>query len=164
MKPDRILSLLTVLLVAMTASLTSLRAADLSSKYDWNAVRVGAGGYVTGLVLHPLDPNVRYCRTDVGNAYRWDTSLNEWVPMLVRNANGSGLPADVTAVPGCTGCTSVAVDPNNVNVVLLAFPVRRSNDLSATYPTVNENIYRSTDGGRNFVKGNLSVTGSPNGN
>lgn len=139
------------------------RAVDVSGAYVWNSVRIGAGGYVTGFVTHPLDANVRYCRTDVGNAYRWDNTLGEWVPMIVRNADGTGLPADVAAVPGSTGCSSVAVDPSNVNVVLMAFPVKRSADMNTTYPSRQENVYRSTDGGRNFTKGNLAVVGDPNG-
>ncbi|MEZ0217178.1 MAG: WD40/YVTN/BNR-like repeat-containing protein [Rariglobus sp.] len=149
--------------VAMVCT-AGTRAADLSATYAWNSVRIGAGGYVTGFVTHPLNANVRYCRTDVGNAYRWDAVTSEWIPMIVRNADGTGLPADVAAVPGSTGCSSVAVDPANVNVVLMAFPVRRSADMNTTYPSLQENIYRSTDGGVTFTKGNLNVAGYPNGN
>ncbi|MFA6286387.1 MAG: hypothetical protein WC661_03315 [Opitutaceae bacterium] len=144
--------------------LTDVRAADVSATYAWNSVRIGAGGFVTGFVTHPLNANVRYCRTDVGNAYRWDATNSEWIPMIVRNADGTGLPADVTAVPGRTGCSSVAVDPSNVNVVLMALPVNRSADLGSAYPSLLENIYRSTDGGQTFTKGNLNVAGAPNGN
>lgn len=139
------------------------KAADLNSTYQWNPVRIGAGGFVTGFVSHPLDPDIRYCRTDVGNAYRWDNTAQEWMPMIVRNADGTGLPADVAAVPGITGCSSIAVDPSNTNIVLMAFPVRRSDDLKATFPSLYENVYRSTDGGRTFTKGNLAVIGAPNG-
>lgn len=149
--------------VALTG-LAGVRAADVSATYIWDSVRIGAGGLVTGFVTHPLDANVRYCRTDVGNAYRWDATANQWVPMMVRNADGSGLPAAVTAVPSKMGVTSVAIDPSNVNVVLLAFPVSRSGDLSATYPSLGDNVYRSVDDGRNFTAGNLNVPGSPNGN
>lgn len=158
-----IVRLMAVFAVLAMGGTTWLHAADLSSTYAWNSVRIGAGGYVTGFVTHPLNANVRYCRTDVGNAYRWDNTLGEWIPMIVRNADGTGLPADVSAVPGRTGCSSVAVDPSNVNVVLIAFPVSRSADLGSAYPSLLENIYRSTDGGVTFTKGNLAVVGDPNG-
>jgi hypothetical protein len=158
-----VVRLLVVFAVLAMGGIHELHAADLSSSYAWNSVRIGAGGYVTGFVTHPLNANVRYCRTDVGNAYRWDNTLGEWMPMIVRNADGTGLPADVAAVPGTTGCSSVAVDPSNVNVVLMAFPVKRSADMNTTYPSLQENIYRSTDGGVTFTKGNLAVVGDPNG-
>jgi len=35
----------------------------LSPDYDWKPVRIGAGGFVTGLCVHPLDATVRYART-----------------------------------------------------------------------------------------------------
>ena len=156
-------SLMVAFVVCVTTGTAGLQAADISATYAWNSVRIGAGGYVTGFVSHPLNANIRYCRTDVGNAYRWDATAGEWMPMIVRNADGTGLPADVAAVPGTTGCSSVAVDPSNVNVVLMALPVKRSADFGAAYPSLLENIYRSTDGGVTFTKGNLAVAGAPNG-
>lgn len=29
-------------------------------------------GFVDGIILHPTAHHVRYCRTDMGGAYRWD--------------------------------------------------------------------------------------------
>lgn len=151
------------LLACLLLAASPLRAADVSGEYYWNSVRIGSGGLVTGIIIHPTNTSVRYCRTDVGNAYRWDTTLNEWVPMIVRRADGTGLPADVAAVPAVTGCSSIAVDPANPDIVLMSFPAVRDVTLTA-YPSLLENVYRSTDGGRNFVKANLSVPGEPNGN
>lgn len=150
--------------VFVSTCLLKLSASDLTNTYEWNSVRIGAGGFVTGIVSHPSNPNIRYCRTDVGNAYRWDNTLSEWIPMIVRNADGSGVPASVAVVPGVTGCSSIAIDPNNTNIVLMSFPVQRTGDQSTTYPSLLENVYRSTDGGHHFQAGNLSVAGLPNGN
>ncbi|PTX97342.1 hypothetical protein DB346_20265 [Verrucomicrobia bacterium LW23] len=177
--PGRILQRTAVLLLSLATLLSlcgavqSARAADLSTQYEWKPVRIGAGGFVTGLVIHPLDPEVRYCRTDVGNAYRWDTALKEWMPMVVSHrdatgkppagAAGTGVPASVAAAPSKIGVESIAVDPRNKNVVLIAFPAKfSSSDKSRTTPVLGS-VFRSNDGGRSFVQSDLNVKMVPNG-
>ena len=113
---------LMVTLAFTLVAFAAAHASDLSQSYEWKPVRVGAGGWVTGFVSHPLDANVRYCRTDAAGAYRWDAAKQEWFNMLVRNDDGSGVPADVAAAPTGQGVSSVAVDPKDVNVVYMVFP------------------------------------------
>ncbi|MCC5023789.1 MAG: hypothetical protein J6386_13845 [Candidatus Synoicihabitans palmerolidicus] len=47
----------------------------------WQAVRLGGGGFVTGVSYHPAESGVAYARTDVGGAYRWKPDLDRWVPL-----------------------------------------------------------------------------------
>lgn len=148
-------------LCAAALSAWPIRADDLTAGYDWKPVRLGAGGFVTGLVLHPLDANVRYSRTDVGNAYRWDAIAKEWVPMVVVGKDG-GLPASAVAGPARTGVESLAVDPQNKDIVLMALPLRYSPDNKT--PSIPGTVFRSADGGRTFVPSDLSVPMQPNGN
>src|SRR5262249_35031384 len=114
------------LLMLLSPFAAASRAADLSGTYAWNPVSVGAGGWVTGFVTHPLDANVRYCRTDVGNTYRWDNTAAKWMPMIVRNPDGSGVPASIAASPGSAGCEEIAVDPSNTSIVYMSFPISYS--------------------------------------
>lgn len=134
-----------------------------SVSYQWNPVAIGAGGWVTGFVTHPLDASIRYCRTDVGNAYRWDEAAHRWAPMVVVREDGGGIPARLVKAPGATGVDSIAVDPSNKKIVLAAFPMLHSPDVEKFAPSVETSVYRSTDGGRTFVASNLSVHGEPNG-
>ena len=145
-------------LFVFTLILSSARGEDLVGSYTWRPVRLGAGGFVTGLVIHPQDAEVRYCRTDVGNAYRWDKSLQEWMPMVV-SGSSSGIPA--IAGPARIGVESIAVDPQDKNVVLMALPLRYSPDNAV--PAVAGTVFRSTDGGRSFVQSDLNVPMDPNG-
>lgn len=138
----------------------TVAAADLSAEYEWKPVRIGAGGFVTGLVLHPEDPAIRYCRTDVGNAYRWDEQAQEWFPMVIRTASG-GLPESASVAPSRGGVTALAVDPNDKKVVLMARPFKFSGDLKLD--TVKGTVFRSDDGGRSFVGSDLNVPMNSNG-
>jgi len=139
--------------------------ADISSQYLWQPVRIGGGGWVVGMVIHPLDSTVRYARTDVGSAYRWNNPTNTWIPMRVSNADGSGVQlASETDAPSSYGEDSVAVDPTNTSIVYMVFPSEHSTDIQA--PTNCVEIYKSVDGGKNFTPGNMSaaaILGNPNG-
>jgi BNR/Asp-box repeat len=118
------------------------------------------------MVLHPLDPTVRYARTDVGNGYRWNNSTQQWIPMRVLNSDGSGIQSSsATANPSGYGIESFAVDPTNKSTVWIVFPTTTSCDVQC--PTNNLEIYKSTDGGLHFTPGNMStaaIAGNPNNN
>ena len=43
-----------------------------SAQYSWASVPVVGGGFVDGIICHPTVEGLRYCRTDMGGAYRWD--------------------------------------------------------------------------------------------
>lgn len=143
---------------------TSALGQTPTTPYDWKPVRVGAGGFVTGMALHPLDPEVRYARTDVGNGYRWDSAKSEWIPMLVRDVEaGTGLPGEFVVPPVTTGVESLEVDPSNIDVVYMAFILTTSNDVKAQYPSSTGALYKSTDRGLNFTRTGLIVPMQPNG-
>jgi hypothetical protein len=149
----------------LTPLASSAQATDISSTYQWKPVKIGGGGWVVGMVIHPLDPTVRYARTDVGNAYRWDVPTQQWIPMRVSNSNGSGVQsAAETSAPSSYGESSVTVDPNNTSVVYMVFPTEHSCDVQC--PTNYAEIYKSIDGGMNFIPGNMeaaAITANPNG-
>ncbi len=105
-----------------------------SEPYRWQNVVIGGGGFVTGIVPHPRQNGLMYARTDVGGAYRWDDAARRWVPIT----DWIGM-ADVDL----TGCESIAVDPNNVQLVYLAV---------GTYSRGKAAILRSDDQGRTFKR------------
>ncbi|BDI30479.1 hypothetical protein CCAX7_25300 [Capsulimonas corticalis] len=132
--------------------------------YNWRSVTIGAGGFVTGFLTHPLDANVRYCRTDVGNAYRWNSATSRWIPMVVHNQGSpAGMPSAASPAPGQSGVESIAFDSKATNVIYLAYKNGFSNDVSSQYTAVKGSVYKSVDGGQTFTGSDLNIDMNPNG-
>jgi photosystem II stability/assembly factor-like uncharacterized protein len=108
-----------------------------ATPYTWKGVQIVGGGFVDGVIFHPAAKGVRYARTDVGGAYRWDAIAHRWQPML------DWMPyKDLNLM----GIESIAVDPADPSRVYLA---------CGTYTnpnTPNGAILRSNDRGRTFER------------
>lgn len=109
----------------------------ISRPYNWKNVQIVGGGFVDGIVFHPKAKTVRYCRTDMGGAYRWNDQAKRWQPLL-----------DFLSYEdrNLMGIESIAVDPNDSNFVILA---------CGTYTnarTGNGAILRSCDQGKTFER------------
>lgn len=105
--------------------------------YSWQSVQMVGGGFVDGVIFHPSAAEVRYARTDMGGAYRWDGAAHRWQPILdwvsYKDLN-------------LMGVESIAVDPADPNRVYLA---------CGTYTnprTPNGAILRSDDRGQSFQR------------
>ena len=86
-------------------------APPTDSPYVWRQIRLGGGGFVSGVAYHPVEPGLLYARTDVGGAYRWDSSAGVWIPLnnALDRANNA-----------LSGVLSLAMDPQDANRVFLA--------------------------------------------
>ena len=111
-----------------------------SVPYTWKSVQIVGGGFVDGIVFHPTSKGVRYARTDIGGAYRWNDLTHRWEPLLdwvpYENLNWMGVE-------------SIAVDASDPNRVYLA---------CGTYTnpaTPDGAILRSSDRGKTFQHTNV---------
>ncbi|MFZ0306162.1 MAG: chitobiase/beta-hexosaminidase C-terminal domain-containing protein [Terracidiphilus sp.] len=129
---------------------------DLSAKYTWAPVQIGAGGWMRGMAVSPSDSTRMYARGDVENLYRWNNAAQTWVPTKLASA----FPANITAAPANSGAGAIAIDAGNPDHILVAYQFSESPDLSMTNPNINLNVYASWDGGVTFKAGNLSLSGS----
>ena len=108
--------------------------------YRFSSVRIGGGGYVSGLLFHPSVRGLYYARTDVGGAYRWDPAHKRWQP----------LTDWITAKDeNLFGIDSLAVDPSDPQWLYLAA------GMYTTPQAGDAAILRSHDQGRSFQRVNL---------
>ena len=141
------------ILVLSLAAATLLVAAGprpTSVPYVWKSVQMVGGGFVDGIVFHPTAKGVRYARTDMGGAYRWNGQTRRWEPLL------DWLPYEDLNL---MGVESIALDPADPNHLYLACG-------TYTNPTTpNGAILRSNDRGRTFQRANVpfKMGGNENG-
>lgn len=107
-------------------------AEDISATMDWGAVKIGGGGFVSGIVT---GENVMYARTDVGGAYKYNFETNEW-EQLFAFLNESER--------GYLSVDAMAIDPTDDNTVYFLCGC-------AYFSDAGTRIYKTTDGGETFT-------------
>ncbi|MGO9127518.1 MAG: xyloglucanase [Terriglobales bacterium] len=116
--------------------------APLSVPYTWRNVQIVGGGFVDGIVFHPKVKGLRYARTDIGGAYRWNDQAKLWEPLL-----------DWISYPdrNLMGVESIAVDPSDPDRVYLACGTYTNSQSPAGA------ILRSRDRGKTFERTNVPI-------
>ena len=100
----------------------------------WDNVAIGGGGYITGMAIHPENPDILYARTDVGGAYRWDPEAERLIPLL------DWVSFEDRNLYGVNG---IALDPTDQDVVYVSL---------GKYVTRGPaDVYKSTDRGETWT-------------
>jgi xyloglucan-specific exo-beta-1,4-glucanase len=121
-------------IVMMVGAALCLASATHAETYRWDAVAMGGGGFVSGVIPSKSERGVVYARTDVGGAYRRDAQSGRWVALLDWLPEGRD---------GLMGVESLAIDPKNAaNIWLMTGTSYFNGGRSA--------ILRSTDYGKTF--------------
>ncbi len=125
------------------ANAAAVAGGDLRTTYDWKQVKIGGGGFVTGIVSHPSVAGLFYCRADVGGAYRLLPGHDTWEQIVT----ASSVPPSFVAYADYQGVDGIGVSASDPDVVYIAY---------------KGNVLRSSDRGGHFVAGNLAVTMNAN--
>lgn len=104
----------------------------IGKTFSWDNITIGGGGYVTGIAIHPVYSDRMYIRTDVGGAYRWDTSAAKWIQLLNGMDNAQMIGVD-----------GIALDANKPDRIYLAIGKSSRSD---------GGLFRSDDGGNTWQK------------
>lgn len=123
-------------------------AEDVSSQMEWGTMRIGGGGFVSGIVT---GQNAMYARTDVGGAYKFNYEKDEWEQLLgFLNEEDRGL----------LSVDAMAIDPTDDNTVYFLCGC-------AYFSGARTVIFKTTDGGKTFTETDVTdliqVHGNGNG-
>ena len=112
MKKQLFLFAVPVMVVVSCAESKTVGLVDIPSEsYHWSSVPIVGGGFVDGIIMHPFVDGVRYLRTDMGGAYRWNSRSDCWEPLLDWvSLSESNLQ----------GVESIAIDPSDPHNVYIA--------------------------------------------
>lgn len=102
----------------------------------WKNVQIGGGGFVTGIITSKTEADLKYARTDVGGAYRWDATNAKWISLL------DWVSTDQV---GYMGVEAIAIDPQNNDTVYLLVGTDYFNSGKTA-------ILKSTDRGNTFTE------------
>jgi len=109
----------------------------------WKRLRLGAGGYVTGINI--ARDGTKVVRTDTFGAYIWDEAGTIWRELLTRKT----LPAGDVPFPAYTGDQSGGGKSDGPGCWEVGVA---TNDSSIIYAVWNAYCYRSADQGKTFTK------------
>ena len=103
-------------------------------KYEYGNLKIGGGGFVTGITFHPTDSKTLYIRTDIGGIYRYDFDKQTWAYLADK----------VTADdPAQTYPLAIALDENDPNKLFFTCGDKRSNYICIS-DDKGENIIQKT--------------------
>jgi hypothetical protein len=135
----RAVSAITALCMAVTGFAVSpeepesAEAADSNISMEWGTLRIGGGGFVSGIVT---GKETMYARTDVGGAYRYDYDKMEWVQLMsfINDTDRGFLSVD-----------AMCIDPTDDNTAYFLCGC-------AYFSSERTAIFKTTDGGKTFTQ------------
>jgi len=97
----------------------------------WETSRTGAGGWITGMDIHPTGEPV-IAKSDVGGAYKYNYSSGTWEQLI----NANSIPSSDIDWQRFEGVTSIVSAPTNNQKLYMVF---------------FDKIYSSDDQGENWI-------------
>lgn len=123
--------------VPLTIGSSSVPVAEaftsIEDQMDWGAVKIGGGGFVSGIVT---GKEVMYARTDVGGAYKYNYDKMCWEQLMafINEEDRGFLSVD-----------AMCIDPNDDNTVYMLCGC-------AYFSGERTVIFKTTDGGKTWVE------------
>ena len=121
-------NLLYFLIIVILSSCTQKK----NIKYEWHNSDYGGGGYVTGIIQHPVNPDIIYIRTDVAGMFRSDDGGKSW--KSINNGMSEGYHHNVE---------TFAISTKNPEVLFRGSGEARGHKMVSA-------VHKSSDGGKTW--------------
>lgn len=112
-------------------------------EYEWLYMNMGSAlGYVTGVYAHPKNPDIMYATGDVSPMFRYDKESESWYDCnrgIFENANCNF----------ANSMGSIALDPNNENIVYAVFG---NDSVNRGSEGTGIDIFKSADYGKSWTR------------
>ena len=115
-----------------------INASNVDIDGEWKTLKTGAGGWLTGMNIHPSG-NPIYTRSDVGGAYRFDPNSETWKQIVTTES----MPLEDIYWNTYSGVLSIVSAPSDNNIAYMAY---------------KDGIYTSYNQGENWEKTNFPTT------
>ena len=119
-----------------------------SPSYNWKQLKIGAGGFVTGVVIHPTVAGLMYIRTDVGGAYKLGPN-DTWQQLITASAVPSPTQQDYNV-------ESIALSKSNAQTLYIAVGDNLSSPTGRILKSTNQGQSFTDNGQRWTMGGNES--------
>ena len=107
--------------------------------YTWSSVRIGGGGFVPIVELQKNDPSAAYIGTDVGGAFRYESDIDEWVPITNQ----------IRAIyDNYSGIQAMQTDPDNPDIIYFSCGAGKSGSEGVEK---KGGVFRSFDKGKTLT-------------
>lgn len=123
--------------VPFTGLTAAAATKDISDTMTWGTLRIGGGGFVSGIVT---GKQVMYARTDVGGAYKYNYETEAWEQLFdfINDSDRGMLSVD-----------AMAVDPTDDDTVYFLCGC-------AYFSGERTEVIKTTDGGKTFTRVDIS--------
>lgn len=112
---------------------------DSSEKFQWQQSYLGGGGYITGMVQNPQNPDMLFARCDVAGLFKSEDAGKNW--RLINRGLQRGYNQNTE---------SVSISPHDVNIMFRASGEARNHTLAGE-------IHKSVDGGESWYSVSTEV-------
>ena len=131
------LTVIVLIIASLPGSAAKANTTVATEAYSWQNAQIGGGGYVVNVIFNRGESGLVYARTDMGGAYRYNSSTGKWIPLTdtIGFDDWNNL-----------GCDSLAADPVDTNRVYIAAGTYTNN-----WTASNGCILRSTDKGNTWA-------------
>jgi photosystem II stability/assembly factor-like uncharacterized protein len=111
-------------------------------EWTWKPVKLGAGGYISGIDIHA--DGTRVIRTDTYGGYKWNTATSEWDHLVTTESMPSAdWDQDSSGFTySDRGVYEIKIAPTDSNIIYMAFDGK---------------LFKTTNGGTSWTRTNFPV-------